>query len=254
MAWQSSTTTFANQTTPLPQKKQTSVWPPLKLRRRLGDSVARGMNVASADLLICDMDTDVFKQRVPREHIAQLVHHCISCNMRWVFYVHASKSQILYVVLTRCNRALFSLVDSYNTEKISPVLSWAHAETPSSQLLTGIQETDRVISARLPFWRMVSRDITEGGPFVPVHIFKHGSQTLYNKTKVLDGNAQMRAILRCSTDTLKWEQKVVIQILKSITVNAWVAWRQFQREDLLASWEKFKGLEQYRHALNRVES
>ena len=149
----------------------------------------------------------------------------------------------------------FTLLTAIYTEKISPVLSWTHAETPSTQLLTGIQGTNRVISARLPFWRMVSKDITERGPFVHVHISKHGSQTLYNKTKGgVNGNAQMRAILRCSTDTLKWEQKVVTQILKSITVNAWVAWRQLQRQDLLASSKNFKGLEQHRHAPNRVES
>ena len=83
---------------------------PVEIKTAIGrDFVARGTNVASADLLICDMDTDVFKQRVPRERIAQLVHHCISCNMRWVFYVHASESQILYVILARCNRALFPL-------------------------------------------------------------------------------------------------------------------------------------------------
>ena len=199
---------------------------PVEISTAIGrDSVARGTNAASADLLICDMDTDVFKQRVPREHISQLVHHLISCNMRWVFYVHASGSQILYVVRARCNRSLFSLVDSYYTEGISLVLSWTHTETPSTQLLTGLQETYRVISTRLPFWRRVSKDITERGPFVPVHIFKHGSQT--HKTKAgVDGYAKMRAILCCSTDTLKREQNVVTNILKSITVNAWIAWRQ----------------------------
>ena len=74
---------------------------------------------------------------------------------------------------------------------------------------------------------MVSKEITEQGPFVPFHIFKHGWKTLYNKTKEgVDGNTQMRAIQRCSTDTLKLEQNVVTQILKRITVNAGVAGRQ----------------------------
>ena len=64
----------------------------------------------------------------------------------------------------------------------------------------------------------------------------------------------MRAILRCPTDTLKWKQKVVTQVFKSIAVNAWVAWRQLEKEELLESRESFKGLDAYRNALNKVES
>ena len=145
---------------------------PVEVKTAIGrDFGARGTSVESADQLICDIDTDTFKQRVPGKHIAQLVHYCISCNMTWVFYVHTSESQILYVVMARCNRALVSLVDSYYTEKISPSFKWVHTETPTTQLLIGIHETDRVISEALTFWRMFSKVITEPSPFVPVHIF-----------------------------------------------------------------------------------
>ena len=51
----------------------------------------------------------------------------------------------------------------------------------------------------------------------------------------VDRNAQMRAIQRYSTDTLKWEQKIVTQVFKSMAVNKWVAWRQLEKEELLES-------------------
>ena len=43
-------------------------------------------------------------------------------------------------------------------------------------------------------------------------------------------------------------------MFKSITVDAWVAWHQLQREDMLPTRESFKSLEQYRISLNKVES
>ena len=49
-------------------------------------------------------------------------------------------------------------------------------------------------------------------------------------------------------------KKVATQLFKSGTVNAWIALRQIQKQDLLDTRELVKGLEQYCNALNRVES
>ena len=217
-------------------------------------TVAVRSNMACPELIFCEMDTDEFREHVPKEHAAQIVHQCVAADLRWFFYISTSESQILFVVLSRCLQELFLDVRGFYDDRITPALRRAHANQVDNQLLTGNGETDRLISARLPFWRMVSKDIASRGPFVPVHIFKHASQVLYNKTKGgVDGNTQMRALLRCPSDTLRWEQKVVTQLFKSVTVNAWIAWRQIQKQDLLDTRELFKGLEQYRNALNRVE-
>ena len=143
----------------------------------------------------------------------------------------------------------------YYRATVRPALSWAYGDTVLSQLLTGNDEVNHADRSQLPFWRIIHRDVVKNGPFCPVRIFKHAFQTVYNKTKGgVDGNAQMRAVMRCSTDTIKWEQKIVTQVFKSIAVNAWVAWRQLAKEELLKSQESFKGLDAYRNALNKVES
>ena len=167
----------------------------------------------------------------------------------------ASESQILYSVLTVCKVPMISALTAFWDGYVAPTLRWAHEDPVGIQPITGKEDIDNIVKARLPFWRLLRNDIKERVPFIPVRVFKQSSQTLYNKTKGgADGNAQMRAILRCPSDTLKWEQKVVTQVFKSITVNAWVACRQLQREDMLSTRESFKSLEQYRSSLNKVES
>ena len=102
---------------------------------------------------------------------------------------------------------------------------------------------------------MLNSDVIRNGPLWPVRIFKHASQAIYNKTKGgVDRNAQMRAILSFPTGTLKCEQKIVTQVFRSIAINAGVASRQLEKEELLESRESFKGLDAYRNALDKVES
>ena len=98
---------------------------------------------------------------------------------------------------------------------------------------------DKEISSHAPFWKLLNTETVTNDPFVTVKTFKQSSQTIYNKTKGgVDGNAQMRAIFRCSGDTLKLEQQLIIQMLRAIAVNSWIACRQLQREDLLRSKKK----------------
>ena len=199
--------------------------------------------------------SDKFKEHVPKEHAAQIVHHCVALDMKSVLYVCASESQILYSVLTVCKGTMITALTAFYDGYVAPTLRWAHEDPVGVQPITGREDIDNIVKARLPFWRLLRNDTKERGPFIPVRVFKHSSQTLYNKMKRgVDGNAQMRAILRCPCDTLKWEQKVVTQAFKSITVNARVAWRQLQREDMLSTREYFKSLEQYLSSLNKVES
>lgn len=70
----------------------------------------------------------------------------------------------------------------------------------------------------------------------------------------MDGSTQQRAILRSPTSHLKWEQKLAVQILKTVTINAFVGYRMYERKDLLNSAASFKSLEMYRNLLNKVQS
>lgn len=195
----------------------------VEIKKAVGrETVGRGTIPATPDLIICETRLDEFTQQILKEHAAQIIHQCFSCNMKWVFYIQATESQVMYVLLIACTTPLRTVFEEFYDTQITPALRWAHIEQVGTQLLTADDEIKKLVSTRVPFWRMISNEISAKGPFVPVHIIKHASQTLYNKTKGgVDGNEKMRATLRCLKDTLKWEQKVVTEILKSVTVNTW---------------------------------
>lgn len=63
-------------------------------------TVARGMEHATPELIACEINSADFRAGVPTEHAAQLLHHCAAFGTLWLFYLCASDSQILYVVLS----------------------------------------------------------------------------------------------------------------------------------------------------------
>lgn len=92
-------------------------------------------------------------------------------------------------------------------------------------------------------------------PFPQLKLFKHGWQSIFSKTKGgLVGGAQARTILRSSTSVFHWEQNIVSQTLKSVAENAFIEWRMRRKESLLHISDSFRGLNQYRQALDRVQS
>ena len=48
------------------------------------DSVARGTRLANPRMVVCEDFSDTFKKHVPKEHAAQIVHHCVALDMKWV--------------------------------------------------------------------------------------------------------------------------------------------------------------------------
>lgn len=112
-----------------------------------------------------------------------------------------------------------------------------------------------LLHSRWGFWKLVNRHVKTDGPFRPLKLFKHSTQSFYSKTKGgVDGATQQRAILRSATSHFAWEQKLVTQVLKTVCVNAFLAWRIFERRDLLQRVEDFKSLDSFRNALNKVQS
>jgi hypothetical protein len=110
-------------------------------------------------------------------------------------------------------------------------VEWTHEQDP---VIPDIQDAElkKEIGNRLKFWRLVNGYVLENGPFYPpVKLFRHGVQSLYSKTKGgVDGSAEARAILRCSTSAMKCEQKIVTQTLKTLAVNSFIAWRIRQKK------------------------
>lgn len=105
----------------------------------------------------------------------------------------------------------------------------------------------------MEFWSLVNRKVLQDGPFLPLKLFEHATQCFYSKAKGgLDGATQQRAILRCSTSHLRWKQKIVSQVFKTLTVNVFFAWRLYERRDLLSTTESFKSIDSFRNALNKV--
>ena len=153
------------------------------------DAVARATRFATPDLNFCDINSEDFRERLPKEHAAQLVHHCATADAMYFFYICATESQILYSVLSACPRELRNLVHNFYRATVTPTISWAYGAF-QTQPLTGNEDVDSAIRSQLPFWTMLNSDVLSNGPLWPVRIFKHASQTIYNKTKDgVDGNA-----------------------------------------------------------------
>jgi hypothetical protein len=133
-------------------------------------------------------------------------------------------------------------------------VSWAHDEEAALPLFAD-RDSRQIVEECLSFWRIVNNHVKEKGAFVPLKLFKHAAQSLYSKTKGgVDGSAQARSILRSSTSSFAWEQKIVSQTLKTLAVNAFHAWRMSQNEDLLQTIDAFCSLDHYRNGLNSVQS
>lgn len=105
------------------------------------------------------------------------------------------------------------------------------------------EKTASLLSTRFPFWALLNEYIRSNGPLPPINVFKHGTQSFYSKTKgSVDGSAQARAILRSSSSSLSWEQKIVTQTLKILAINGFISYRLNVRSSLLNSEETNRDL------------
>jgi hypothetical protein len=117
-------------------------------------------------------------------------------------------------------------------------------------------ELRKIAESRICFWRLVNKHVRDSDAFYPpVKHFRHGMQSLYSKTKGgVDGSAQAKAILRSPTSSFKREQKIVSQLMKTLCVNAFIAWRMLQMKSRLQTKELFQDLERFRSCINSVQS
>lgn len=120
------------------------------------------------------------------------------------------------------------------------------------------KELSDTVPTRLTFWRIVNNfkllKFSEKSPFPPLKLFKHSTQLFYSTNGVVVGATQEGEILRSDSSYQEWEQKIVVQTLKKVAVNAFLAWRMFERQDLLENYRLFKSLDSFRNALKKVQS
>ncbi|PXF43106.1 hypothetical protein BWQ96_07140 [Gracilariopsis chorda] len=218
-------------------------------------SLDRALGLATADLVTCEVGDQSFRRYIPAEHIGQILHQMLVLAVNYVIYVSCSESGIMYTVLVHCNNSVLDTCLSALNAIALPVVSWAHQPGPLQIPSFSDTETTKVLQSRFQFWSLVNNYVTQNDAFPPLKLFKHASQSLYSRTKGgVDGSTQARAILRSSTSAMKWEQKVVTQTLKTLSVNAFISWRMSQKRDLLQSKETFRSLKSYRQALNGIQS
>lgn len=214
----------------------------------------RALSRATAEVVKCSVGDAKFKQYIPTEHIGQVLHQLVVLSVNYLIYISASEAGVMYTVVVHCSSNIIDQCCNVLTSVALPTVSWAHEQNPKPPAFTE-PSTARTLKSRLPFWMMVNNYVKDNDALPPLKTFRHASQSLYSKTKGgVDGSAQARAILRSSTSSLKWEQKVVSQTIKTLAINAFIAWRMDQKKELLETKETFQSLNFYRRSLNEVES
>ena len=217
-------------------------------------SLDRALQRATMEIVCCNVGDATFREYVPEEHVGQILHQMVVLSVNYVVYVSASEGGIMYIVVVHAPRETLNVCEIALRSRASAVVAWAHEEDPIPPEFVDLA-TKRILKERIGFWQLVNNYVTKKGSFLPLKLFKHGSQSLYSKTKGgVDGSAQARAILRSSTSSLKWEQKIVSQTIKTLAVNSFIAWRISEKKGMLESKEAFHSLDYFRDSLNALES
>lgn len=214
----------------------------------------RILSMATMELQRCTIGDENFIRLIPEEHIGQLLQQMVVLAVQYLLYVAASESGIAYVVLVQCTGTLLQECQQVLETACRETVAWLHEETVQfPSFVKGAVR--RIIKTHLPLWKLVTNRVTGEAPFPPLKLFKHGVQLFYSKTKCgVDGSAQARAVLRSPVSSVAWEQKIVSQTLKTLAVNAFVAYRMTARRDAVQSKESFGTLLTYRNRLNKVRA
>lgn len=216
----------------------------------LGDT----LTLTRAEPVFCCISDGVCRRFVPRDHLVQVVQQATVLRSTFAMYVVASETGVMYTVVAKVPAHLREICRNSLNAVAEGIVRWAHEPDGSIPSFVAVQERE-VVRTRWEFWKVVNDHVKSKGPFRPLKVFKHAMQSFYSKTKGgVDGATQQRAILRSSTSHLAWEQKLVSQVLKTVSLNAFFAWRIFERRDLLLTMEDFKNLECFRNAVNKVQS
>lgn len=227
----------------------------LEIKTKVASTTLGGtIHLSSSDVIFCDLGDNICHQYIPPDHLSEIVVQVTVLNLTFALYVVASETGVLFVVVLRVNASQRNVSLMAIKNIAEPLVSWAHRKDLETPPFVTVEKRD-VVDTKLQFWQVVNDKVNSCGPFHPVKLFKHGTQTLYSKTKGgMDGATQQRAVLRSPTSHLKWEPKIVSQLIKTVCVNAFISWRLHERRDLLESADKYKSLDGFRHMVNKVQS
>lgn len=212
------------------------------------------LSLATATTIYCKVGDSSFVKYVAKEHTGQVMQQMMVLNVNFCIYVRAAECGVVYKVIVYCPSHTLDVALDILRSMVRPLLQWVSATPFSLPPFVGDDHKQEILS-RLPFWQVINKRVMTVGVLPPVKVFKHATQSIYSKTKGgVDGATQARAILRSPTSHLKWEQKIVSQVLKTLAVNSFVGWRMAERGDLIESSAAFRSLDDYRHSLNCVQS
>lgn len=206
---------------------------------------------ASQDVVYCYVGDDEFVKRIPLGHVGQLLQQALVLDVNFVVYVASSETGILFICIALIPASVRQICRTTLIDYAKDIVSWAHSDdaTPPTELDANGK---RLVSEKIPFWRLVNKYVIEHGPMPPLKLFRHGSQTFYSRTKGgVDGSAQYRATLRSSMTVFSWEQKLITQTIKAVVANAYVLWKINRNSRLLESASSYVGIDRFRNNINK---
>jgi hypothetical protein len=210
---------------------------------------------ASADVITCELGDVTFHKHVPEAHMAQVIQQMVVLSTLFAIYLCATETGVMFVLVIRASETFLDMWKRALLSVSTPLLQWAYTSVIGSAPDFADAKTKQLLELGVKFWRLVNANVMEHGPFPPVKGFKHGIQNLYSKTKGgVDGSAQARAIMRSTTISPQWEQKLVTKTFKTLAVNSFVAYRLQLKADILRSREEFRSISAFRASINSIQS
>lgn len=228
---------------------------PVEIKTKVAaNTVGVALELLQTEPVFCDIGDDVSHRFIPRDHLMQVVQQATVIGASLTIYTVASETGVLYTVFACMKEWIREACVTSLNKVAQTVVGWAHThggEIPSFVRAEAVES----VESRWEFWNAVNEHVKASGPFRPLKLFKHATQSFYSKTRGgVDGATQQRAVLRSSGSHMQWEQKLICQVLKTVAINAFIAWRVFERRDLLQSTSEFRSLDAYRNNLNKVQS
>ena len=188
-------------------------------------SLNTALELATEDAAFCEVGHETFRKYIPESHTAQVLLQMMILDVNVAIYLAAVETGLLYAVYVHCSDVHLATCQSILTAQTSELVQWAYTEGGTVPELIN-DECKECVESRHKYWKLIDDRVKIRGPFPPLKLFKHASQSFYSKTKAgVYGATQQRAILRSSTSHFQWEQKLVSQILKTIAINSFIGWR-----------------------------
>ena len=129
-------------------------------------SLDRLMQNATVDVLSCKVREGLFLELIPREHAGQLLHQMVVMAVKYVVYVAASESGILFTAGVYCRQSNLNFCYEALSNVAGPLVAWAYGPDPRPPEFAD-DCTAEMLKLRLPFWTLVNSYVKENDAFPP---------------------------------------------------------------------------------------